>query len=81
MISELNLPEITDYVVKKSIERLEEATRTGNAQSCLLWSRFLGELFKYSIIKRSFLFESLYKFLKMTNANELSIVNLICTVL
>lgn len=69
MISELNLPEITEYVVKKTIERLEEATRTGHFQNCLLWSRFLGELFKYNIIKRAFLFESLYKFLKMININ------------
>lgn len=56
MLSELNLPEITEFVVKKSIERLEDSTRVGNFQNCLLWSRFLGELFKYEIIKRSFLF-------------------------
>lgn len=42
MVSELNVPEITDFVVSKSIERLEEATRHGNFQNCLLWSRFLG---------------------------------------
>jgi hypothetical protein len=56
MISELNIPEITDYTVQKTIERLEEATRHGNYQNCLLWSRFFGELFKYNLIKRSYLF-------------------------
>jgi hypothetical protein len=56
MISELNLTKITEFVVNKSIERLEDATKNGNYQNCLLWSRFLGELFKYNIIKRTFLF-------------------------
>lgn len=60
--------------------RLEEAVKSSNYQNCLLWSRFLGELYKYDLIKRGFLFEQLLRFLKQ-GSGELGVINLVCTTL
>lgn len=67
LVRELGINEITDYVVGQTVKRLEEAVKTSNYQNCLLWSRFLGELYKYDLIKRSFLFDQLRYFLKQGN--------------
>lgn len=55
MLSELNSAPIVAYVVNSTTSRLQEAVAASNYQNCLLWSRFLGELYKYELIKRAVL--------------------------
>jgi hypothetical protein len=42
MLSELNIPQITNYVTEKTLSKLEEAIQYCNYQSSLLWSRFFA---------------------------------------
>lgn len=42
MISELNIPQITNYTIEKTLERLEESIQFSNYQSSILWSRFFA---------------------------------------
>ena len=49
----------------QTMKQLESAAISSSYQNCLLWSRFLGELYKYELIKRSFLFEQIHRFLEL----------------
>jgi hypothetical protein len=71
---------VIDFVVQKTVTLLEEAIRASNYQICLLWSRFLGELYKYNLIRRTYFFDQLSRFLKI-GGSEITVINLICTVL
>ena len=80
LINELDIEKISSWVVDQTMKKLDLAIMTGNYQSCLLWSRFLGELYKYELIKRSFLFDQIQRFLDLVK-NDLGVVNIVCTVL
>ena len=46
----------------------------------MLWSRFLGELYKYDLMKRTSLFDQIYRFLEY-GKGEIGVINLVCTIL
>jgi hypothetical protein len=80
MLGELDCEPVIAYIINSTTTRLQEAVNGSNYQNCLMWSRFLGELYKYELIKRAILIELLDKFLKTGGPDSL-ILNLICTVL
>ena len=60
---------------------MEQSIEEVSYQTCQLWSRFLGELYKYDLIKRSFLFQQLGRFVTLPPRNHILVLNLACTVL
>jgi hypothetical protein len=80
LISELEVSSISEWIVAETIKRLTDAVLSGDYQICLQWARFLGELYKYQLIKRSFLFEQIQKFLEI-GKSDIGVVNLVCTIL
>lgn len=63
MLNKLDLQDISDGIACRTVERLEQHLRSCNPQNSLLLSRFFGEMYKYDLIKRSYLYDSLERFL------------------
>ena len=80
LLNELGVEEVTQYVIDKTISVLFESIKGYEYQRGMILSRFLGELYKYDLIKRSFLYYNLEQML-LLEGNELGVINAVCTVL
>jgi hypothetical protein len=80
MLYEMNIPELSDYVTERTVLKLNESIKNFDNQAGQLWAKFLSELFKYDLMKRSYLFKTLDDLLKISG-NDLGIVNVVCTIL
>ncbi len=80
LLYELNDEKVTEYVVSNIISTLLASIKSYEYQRSMIAARFIGEMFKYELLKRSQLYNLLEDLLEI-EGNQVGVINAVCTVL
>lgn len=80
LLYELNDERVSEFIVNNIINNFISSIKAYEYQKGMISARFIGELFKYEMIKRAQLYKILEDLL-LVETNQVGVINGICTVL
>lgn len=80
LLYELNDERVSEFIVTNIISNLMTSIKSYEYQKSMISARFIGELFKYEMVKRNQLYKILEDLL-IIEANQVGVINAVCTVL
>lgn len=80
LLYELNDERVSEFIVNNIISNLNASIKSYEYQKSMISARFIGELFKYEMIKRAQLYKALEDLL-LIDTNQVGVINGVCTVL
>ena len=71
---------MTEFIINNIISTLIESIKSYEYQRGMISARFIGEMFKYELLKKSQLYNTLEDVL-LIEGNAIGVINTVCTVL